>query len=230
VAGDSGKKYINDISEFPKKLHLNYSFYSYNPIFDFDRLHHFGLAIFSKYPIIKKETVTLDPHNFNSSFQYVDIVKGTDTIRVVNVHLQTLRLSEHNRIYLNHPSLSDQEDVQESKNILTKYKNGILKRYYQSDFVKQNLNQSPYPVILCGDFNDVPNSYSYYTIGKNMTNAFAEKGCGLGSTFDGISPTLRIDNIFTDNIFSVLQVAQFKNKLSDHYPVSADLLLTEKLK
>ena len=86
------------------------------------------------------------------------------------------------------------------------------------------MNQSPYPVIVCGDFNDVPNSYAYTTIGKNLQNGFAEKGFGIGNTYDGISPTLRIDNIFADKKFDVVQFERFKKKLSDHFPIAADLL------
>ena len=79
------------------------------------------------------------------------------------------------------------------------------------------------PVIVCGDFNDVPNSYAYNTIGAGMKNAFAEKGTGIGRTFFGISPTLRIDNIFSDSRFNVEQYIRVKKKISDHFPIIADL-------
>ena len=229
VAGDSLSKCINNIAEFPNKIGLKNFYYSFNPMFDFDTKHHFGIIIFSKYPIIKKETVTLNPYNYNSTFQYIDIVKNNDTFRVVNIHLQTLRLSEHNRIYLNHPSMSDENDIIESKNILSKYKIGIVNRHMQSDFIKKNLSESPYPVILCGDFNDVPNSYAYNTIGEGMLNAFTEKGFGVGATFDGISPALRIDNIFVDKHFEVLQYKRIEKKLSDHFPIISDLLYHQKI-
>ena len=80
-------------------------------------------------------------------------------------------------------------------------------------------------MIVCGDFNDVPNSYAYHTIGNGMKNAFAETGVGLGRTFTGIAPTLRIDNIFADIRFDVLQYIRVKKKLSDHFPILTDLKL-----
>jgi endonuclease/exonuclease/phosphatase family metal-dependent hydrolase len=83
-------------------------------------------------------------------------------------------------------------------------------------------------VIICGDLNDVPNSYAYTTIGRGLKNAFREKGFGIGNTFSAISPTLRIDNIFTDKRFDVKQFVRIKKKLSDHYPIIADLVWTEK--
>jgi len=70
---------------------------------------------------------------------------------------------------------------------------------------------------VCGDFNDVPNSYAYNTIGKGLQNTFAEKGSGIGRTFSGISPTLRIDNIFASEPFTVLQYTRIPKKMSDHF-------------
>ncbi len=89
------------------------------------------------------------------------------------------------------------------------------------------MNKSPYPVIICGDFNDVPNSYAYSKIGKNMHNAFVKKGAGIGRTFSRITPTLRIDNIFTDKKFTIEQYTRIKEKLIDHYPIIADITLNK---
>jgi endonuclease/exonuclease/phosphatase family metal-dependent hydrolase len=81
------------------------------------------------------------------------------------------------------------------------------------------------PEIICGDYNDVPNSYTYFRIRGDRRDAFVEKEGGLGRTFSNIAPTLRIDYIMADKQFEVLQ---YKRKLlpySDHYPVIADLRL-----
>jgi endonuclease/exonuclease/phosphatase family metal-dependent hydrolase len=69
----------------------------------------------------------------------------------------------------------------------------------------------------------VPNSYAYRTIGYGMKDAFTEKGTGFGRTFSGISPTLRIDNIFVDKRFNVGQFTRIAKKLSDHFPIIADV-------
>ena len=150
-------------------------------------------------------------------------MKGGDTIRVFNIHLQSLKFSATNLKYIDQPGFEDKEAISQSKNIIGKFKVGFLKRKVQAERIKAEMNKSPYPVIICGDFNDVPNSYAYTTIGRGMKNAFVEKGKGLGRTFTGISPTLRIDNIFTDNKFSIEQFIRIKKKLSDHFPVIADV-------
>ena len=224
VTSDSSPRAINYLPDFQKRLNMYEYHFSYNPKLDFDGKHRFGIILFSKYPIIKKETISSEPGSYNSIFQYVDIVKNDDSFRIFNIHLQSLKFSKDNRQYLDDPSITDKEDLKESKSIINKFKVGFIKRHRQSDWVKREMNKSPFPVIVCGDFNDVPNSYAYNNIGNGMSNAFVEKGSGIGNTFYSISPTLRIDNIFVDKRFDVQQYIRVKKKLSDHYPIITDLL------
>ena len=228
VAEDSTIKNHGHIDEFSAKLNFPDCFYSYNSKEDFWGYAHFGIIIFSKYPIINKKTISFYPNDYNSIFQYVDIVKGADTIRVFNVHLQSLRFSRANLKYIDEPTAEKENTIKESKNIIGKFKTGFLKRQVQADRIRAEMGKSPYPVIITGDFNDVPNSYAYHTIGKDMKNAFAEKGSGLGRTFTGISPVLRIDNIFVDNKFEVQQFLRIPKKLSDHFPLITDVQLNKK--
>ena len=229
VAEDSTIKDHGHVDEFLEKLKFSNYFYSYNSKEDFWGYAHFGILIFSKYPIIKKQTVSFYPNDYNSIFQYVDIVKGADTIRVFNIHLQSLRFSKANLKYIDKPTVEDEKTaLKESRNIIGKFKKGFLKRQVQADRIRAEIEKSPYPVIVTGDFNDVPNSYAYHTIGKGMHNAFVKKGTGLGRTFSGISPVLRIDNIFVDKKMDVLQFQLIKKKLSDHFPIIADVQMGKK--
>lgn len=224
VGSDSVIKSINYIPQFKKKLKMKDYHFSYFNKLDFDKDHHFGIIIFSKFPLINKQTYSPEQNSYNSTFQSVDVVRNTDTFRVFNVHLETLRFSPNNRNYLNDPSIENEYDIQESKSILSKFKKGYIKHHWQSDNVRREIDKSEYPVIVCGDLNDLPNSYAYNTIGKGLNNTFKEKGSLIGNTYDGISPTLRIDNIFTDNNFSVEQYIRIKKSLSDHFPIIADII------
>lgn len=228
VASDSFPKAINYLPDFLKQLGMNEYHYSYNPKLDFDSKHRFGIIIFSKYPIINRQTISYAPKDYNSIFQYADIVKDRDTFRIFNVHLQSLKFNAVNRQYIEDPVMSTEADLEKSKSVIAKLKTGFNKRHRQSDHIREAISKSPYPVIVCGDFNDVPNSYAYNNIGKGLVNAFAEKGSGIGNTFDGISPTLRIDNIFADTRFSIDQFIRIRKKLSDHFPITADLLFVQK--
>ena len=223
VAGDK-KKGINYFPDIQKALRFVDYFYSYSIKDDFDAEHHFGRIIFSKLPIINKQTVVNYPNDYNATFQYIDVLKGNDTIRVFNIHLQSLKFSQANRNYLDNASLNSDSTITESKSIISKIKKGFIKRSIQANFIKDEVNHSPYPVILCGDFNDVPNSYAYETIGDGLQNAFVKKGSGIARTFSAISPTLRIDNIFADKAFTILQFTRVKKLLSDHFPIIADLI------
>ncbi|MEO6538610.1 MAG: endonuclease/exonuclease/phosphatase family protein [Ferruginibacter sp.] len=222
VGSDSFPSAINYVPDISRKLALSNYFFSYNKKLDFDGKHHFGLIIFSKYPVISQHTMSYAPNDYNSIFQYIDIVKDADTIRIFNIHLQSLRFTEGNLQYIN-ASLKDEADLQKSRSVIAKFKKGFLNRQVQSDRIKKAVDESPYPVIVCGDFNDVPNSYAYSTIGKGLKNTFTEKGSGIGRTFYSISPTLRIDNIFTDKRFTIEQFVRIKKKLSDHFPIVSDV-------
>lgn len=218
------KKYsFFSVFEYAAKLNFPDYYFSYNFKEDFLNHQHFGLMIYSRYPIINKQTVSNEPHDYNSNFEYVDIVKAADTIRVFNIHLQSLKFTPGNLAYIDNPSLETKQDIQRSKSLINKFKTGFLKRQVQADRIKVEIDKSPYPVIICGDFNDVPNSYAYEKIGDGLQNAFVEKSCGLGRTFTDIAPTLRIDNIFMSKAFSVNQYTRINKKLSDHFPIVADI-------
>lgn len=217
------KKYsFYSIYEFADKLHFPDYHYSYNFKENFFQNQHFGIIIFSKYPIIKKQKMSYFPFDYNSSFQYADIAVGTDTMRIFNIHLQSLEFSRENLEYIENPSVESETDIEKSKSVMGKMKSAFLRRRLQADRIKAEMDKSPYPVILCGDFNDVPNSYAYNKIGNGLQNAFVEKGAGLGRTFSSIAPTLRIDNIFLSNPYTVNQFTRIPKKLSDHFPIIAD--------
>lgn len=224
VAGDK-KKGINYFPDIQKALRFVDYFYSYSIKDDFDQNHHFGRIIFSKLPIINKQTMVNYPNDYNATFQYIDVLNGADTIRIFNIHLQSLKFTQANLNYLDNASINSDTTITESKSIISKIKTGFIKRAIQAKFIKDEMNHSPYPVIVCGDFNDVPNSYAYETIGSGLQNAFVEKGAGIARTFSTISPTLRIDNIFTDKNFKILQFIRVKKLLSDHFPIIADVTL-----
>ena len=230
VGGDVDSTAINYVPYIAKELGFKYYYYSYDKRDDFDGKHHYGIITFSRFPIIQKYTYSPPATNYNSIFQSIDVAKDNDTFRVFNTHLQSLKFSDESRQYIEDPTLRGEIDIAKSKNIISKFKTGFAKRKLQSERVKKSMNESPYKVIICGDFNDVPNSYAYNTIGKGLKNAYAEKGTGIGRTFSSISPTLRIDNIFVDNKLMVEQFIRIKKKLSDHFPIIADVQLLPKRK
>ena len=117
--------------------------------------------------------------------------------------------------------------LEASKSVVLKLAQGYKFRGQQVDIVRKQLDASPYPVIVCGDFNDVPNSYTYFKMKGNRQDAFIVAGKGIGRTYRNISPTLRIDYIMPDKNFEVLQYIKHIVPYSEHYPVIADLVLRD---
>jgi endonuclease/exonuclease/phosphatase family metal-dependent hydrolase len=222
VAGDSAKDAINDVYKIRKQLGYPYLYYSYDKKKDYDKKHHFGNAILSKLPLVNIKTFSPDPENYNSNFFYADVVSETDTIRFFNIHLQSFKLNKLDRNYIDNPSLDNEESIQESKSILKKFKKGYEWRRKQVVDIKKEMNQSPHPVILCGDFNDQPNSYAYTHLLEGLQDPYLVHGSGLGNTFTGLLPILRIDHIFTDKSIEATQFMRVDKRYCDHYPLIGD--------
>ena len=117
--------------------------------------------------------------------------------------------------------------IVQSRAVLYKLKQAYKKRSQQAEILAGKIKQSPYPVIVCGDMNDVPNSYTYFTVKGDLQDAFLKKGGGLGRTFRYISPTLRIDYILADKKLEVTNFCKIKVPYSDHYPIIADIAFKE---
>jgi endonuclease/exonuclease/phosphatase family metal-dependent hydrolase len=223
VASDDKPQAINYLPTMQRQLGFRYAYFVFEKVLDFDKDHHFGMVIFSKQPFIQQEKLGHSKKGQNGLFQYVDIAALGDTFRFFNIHLQSLKFSRNNRAYIENPSLDEKQDIYESKTILHKLKIGFEKRRHQADLVQQAMLKSPHPMVLCGDFNDLPNSYAYRTVRGNLVDAFTELGSGIGNTYSGVMPTLRIDHIFHDPLLETTQYYRHKKKMSDHYPVIVDV-------
>jgi endonuclease/exonuclease/phosphatase family metal-dependent hydrolase len=191
---------------------------------------HFGMATFSAFPIVYKGTLYFDNTTANMCI-YTDIKIHEDTIRVYNCHLQSVRFDEKEYKFLE--SIANEEEDQPSgeeaakrtRNILSRLKNAFIKRSKQVDLISAHIAKSPYPVIVCGDFNDTPISYTYKSISENLLDAFRESGSGLGSTYAGPIPGLRIDYILHSPRINSYDFNIGKMKISDHYPLSVKFVL-----
>ncbi len=214
------KSYINNLALFSSTF--PYSYFSK----DFKRdggTYASGCIIFSKYPIIDTGK-TKYPGKFAESIIYADVVKGPDTIRVYTTHLLSFRFN--NADYEGIDKVKDDpESIAASKNIIRKMKRAFTGRGAQADIAKKEISSSPYPSVLTGDFNDVPNSYTYFTLKGVRKDAFLQQGLGIGRTYISLAPTLRIDYILPDRVFDVIQFDMIDEDLSDHLLLVADLQL-----
>jgi endonuclease/exonuclease/phosphatase family metal-dependent hydrolase len=184
---------------------------------------HWGLATFSRFPIINKGTIIFRENIYNNACIYSDIKVGKDTVRIYNIHLQSIHFVNDDYHFMeNIAKEKEQKQLSGSQQIFRKLKTAFPKRAHQADLVAKHMKECPYPVLLCGDFNDPPTSYSYRTLfnSRKMKDAFVESGWGLGRTYTGAFPAFRIDYILHDEKFNSYHYGKIKEKLSDHYPVS----------
>lgn len=187
------------------------------------RYRNKDVALISRYPIVKKGKIEFGPGNAAAGI-YADIdVKG-DTIRVYALHLESYRLGNNEKkIYKDLTSGNTENATQGVKKISSRLVHANRNRANQAIKVKSHVQQSPYPVIICGDFNDTPLSYAYHTLSTGMTDSFTEKGRGLGNTYIGEFPSFRIDHILHTPSFRTASYTRDSVKYSDHYPVLSKL-------
>ena len=180
-----------------------------------------GTAIFSKYPIIRFKAHELSPYIF---LVENDININGTIIRVGIVHLQSFGLSDEDKAVIEEVKQEkNSESIVKSRSFAWKFNQAYVRRASEAQKVRSIISRSPYPVIICGDFNDLPYSYTYKIIKGNLKDAFAEKGRGFGRTYNQIIPTLRIDHIFyNSNEFKINALKTPYSEFSDHSPVIAN--------
>jgi endonuclease/exonuclease/phosphatase family metal-dependent hydrolase len=181
-----------------------------------------GTAFFSKYPLKHFEEVALAS---NIKMLQCDVVLPEDRMmRVYFIHLQSFMLRDKEKALIEDVKHRNKPlEIGESKSFARRFNAAYEKRASQVDSALTYIRRSPYPVLICGDLNDLPGSYTYTTLKGNLKDAFAEKGRGLGRTYNQILPTLRIDYIFYDP--RLLRITGFncpRLSLSDHNPVIAN--------
>jgi len=184
---------------------------------------HSGIAIFSKYPFIDSAYYSFSEDNSNENLLYADIKVNDKIFRIFATHLQSVHFEKSEYQSINSIKHAHKSGLRDSRTIISKLKKGYVSRYNQAELVSEKIKESPYQSLICGDFNDVPNSNTYFKIKGNFQDAFLQKGTWIGRTFRFISPTLRIDYILPDKKFEVTQYQRIKVPYSDHYPVEADL-------
>jgi endonuclease/exonuclease/phosphatase family metal-dependent hydrolase len=209
-------RYINAKLKQLPFTHIQYTYHG-------KESSNYGIATFSKYPIVKKGTIKFN-NSFNSCI-YSDIVVKSDTIRIYNVHLESIKLRKNSYKFLDSLMFNlNSKQIHEVKDISGRLKNAYIIRALQVDELNKHIRQSPYPVVICGDFNDTPVSYTYQELRGELEDAFMSSGSGIGNTYRGNFPSFRIDYIFHSKKIKSVNYQTHRLNSSDHYPVSCSLL------
>jgi endonuclease/exonuclease/phosphatase family metal-dependent hydrolase len=197
-------------------LVAKYSYISYS--YKNSKKSSFGMAIFSKFPITQSGDIPFGK-TYNQCI-YADIKHHNDTIRVYNAHLQSFRFIKQDYDFMDSIKLKyNPEQVKGWRNILYKVKTATIKRANQADSIAAHIAQSKYPLIICGDFNDSPTSYTYHKIKNGLKDSFIEAGSGIGLTYITKFPSFRIDYILHHPSLIAFNYQSPAPGLSDHNPV-----------
>ena len=209
-----GKKPIKELEEMFKSIG------GYEYAFPFRKS---DLAIFSNYPLSEKYANRFE--NSTNGFQQADIEIKGNTYRIFNVHLQTNSISELAHCISHYGSLKSKHTWLDIFQMLGRYRDATRIRVGQAEDISEKIAKSSYPVFLCGDFNDVPQSFIYRKLGSTLTDTFSKAGQGLGITYVEKIPWLRIDYIFAPKNLSIQKTYVGKSNFSDHRPVITHIKL-----
>lgn len=178
------------------------------------------IRLYSKYKAVSRKNLfeNLSDGDITSQCEQIDLEIKGKTYRILNVHLQSFGVVK-SMVKLNG---SSEEDEQKVKNIVKKLIPTFKSHQEQVKIIRESIDNSPYPVIVAGDFNAVPNSYEYYKTSEGLKDAFYEVGRGSGTSFHDYKYPLRIDYIFiSESIKPISYKVDRSVNLSDHFPVVA---------
>jgi endonuclease/exonuclease/phosphatase family metal-dependent hydrolase len=167
----------------------------------------YGLATFSKLPIVNQGIIMSD--NMSTIAIFIDIKKYSDTLRFYNIHLQSFKLESELEIF----------DEQNSDKILNIFDNTFKIQENQSNIISKHIENSPYKVVVSGDFNNTAYSYVYKLLKGDLVDSFDSAGSGFGSTYNFKYFPMRIDFILMDKTFRINDFKTFSQNLSDHFPI-----------
>lgn len=204
------------ISAFGEMTGLPYQYYH-------TKKYYGGNVIFSRYPLSALDGDT--PFANENEYGAVAKVDARDkgVFYVICVHLVSFQLT-HQEITVFSESGNSKEQVEEyGKSIVVKLKNAYEKRSLEVAKMLEDIPHDGTPIIICGDFNDTPLSYTYHQLFKaGFVDGFVKGGRGIGHTYAGKLPLLRIDYVWGNEQIQPMSFKRLKHKGSDHYPVMLD--------
>ena len=197
--------------EFDKLLSPEFKDYPYKYFHSFGSNINRGSCIYSKFPILKRGKINFD--NSNHGGIYIDIKKGRDTLKIINIHFESIGLSRKDTLFVERDFFSLNNKIQKTFN----------KQKIQASKISDFLSKIEIPAIICSDLNNNAFSIPYKKMSFEKKDAFVEAGNGFGHTyFFGFFP-LRIDYILVDKSLKVLSFSTFEENLSDHKPIMAKI-------
>ena len=186
--------------------------------------HHYshkGKAILSKFPIISQGNIQFDK-SVNGCI-WIDVICYEKTIRIYNLHLKSNQVTREAETVMEEINSNRAKAFSDIRRMVSNYQRNCVTRKDQVVRILKDIDKVTHPMIIAGDFNDTPFSYTYQQFSDRLIDQFRKKGLGIGSTYAGALPGLKIDYIFADENFEPLDHTILKTEISDHFPVLSTL-------
>ena len=181
-----------------------------------------SLAVYSKYRIVGSGRVDCinEFDTTRTAAVWADLRLDRDTVRVFCNHLRSTHIKSDDGDYLmNYRFVRDTDRNEKLYDMLDRFRYNSISRSHQVDTLSRLIAASPYALIVCGDFNDTPLSYTYRLMSRGLKDAFRERGRGFSHTYRGFYNTFRIDYVLVSDDFEVLSYEVPQVEFSDHHPV-----------
>lgn len=206
---------ILNIQDYHPNPDMDFSFFKYK----YEKLSgkklKSGQVIFSQYPIINSGSLEF-PNTANNAI-FADVVKGKDTIRIYNIHLQSLKIDTN----------VEKLKQENTSHLFNRVGSTFKMQQSQTELFLAHKKQCQYKMIITGDFNNTAYSYVYKSIRGDLNDTFIEAGNGFGRTYDFKFFPVRIDFMLADEAFAVNGFKTYNERYSDHYPIMTKLSLEE---
>ena len=203
--------------------------YDHSQTYTLSERRPYGMIVLSKYAIKRWKPLPLGSNTGNMAM-WVDIEIPSEyaflrnaQIRIYNLHLQSFRFAKKDFEVMQKQKEQKEIDLEGSKGIISRLRLGYQRRAQQVGIVKQSVLNCDLPKVICGDFNDIPVSYTYRQLSAGMRDAFVEAGRGLETTYKGSMPSFRIDYVLFDNPMRALNYKSINEVPSDHKLLVAEL-------
>lgn len=203
--------------------------FDYSQSYTLSNNRPYGMIVLSKFKIKRWQPISLG-NNTGNMAMWADIEIPSRSehhknarIRVYNLHLQSFRFGKQDYAVMQKQTKQQQLDIEGSKGIIARLRLGYQRRADQVTLVRESMIACDFPKIICGDFNDIPVSYTYRQLSAGMKDAFGEAGRGLETTYKGSMPSFRIDYILYDNPMRAIRYNSIEEVPSDHKLIVTDL-------
>ncbi|MFM7288035.1 MAG: endonuclease/exonuclease/phosphatase family protein [Bacteroidota bacterium] len=182
-----------------------------------------GMVMLTRWPVLDHGYQNLGEPSHNGGMMWADMLMAKDTLRWVNLHLASNQISPPELSPVQALELKSDSSQRTIKGILRKIAYSARLRAEQSDQIRAFMDESPYPLLVTGDFNDLPFSFAVNRIQHKLKDTFEGKGQGMGNTYARGFLSFRIDHVMVDPRFPVLSHELVRLRYSDHYPIVAVL-------